>query len=456
MHDSTSTAQQRLLSTVRGSSTKTTVALCVLGVLSLGFYLALALLHTHEMLGMFDLGIYRAGASVAWHHGRLYDDRFTYGFPFTYPPIAALVLIPVAAMPSWLAKTVVLACSLASLAAVSWLILDGTEDRRRRALLALAATAIGLWLEPVQQTLSFGQINLVLMLIIVADLMRPDYRRWKGVGVGVAAALKLTPAIFVLYLLLTGRRRPALRACVTFIGCFFVGWIALPGQSSRYWLDGLFYNSDRVGNAGYVANQSIHGVLVRLFGDSTTVQLVWLMLVLSVGCLGLLLAAAAFRRSGEAVGVLITALTGLLVSPISWSHHWVWVAPAFALTLAIAVRQRSRVAFGLATIGGLVFFAWPMSRQVGEAVIPRGIIWAVPLRLDNHEHQWHQWQLLIGNAEVVFGAVTFVALCLAVRRFGISWMLRPNATATRLRTRTEVRDRDADVRETGASALSSG
>jgi alpha-1,2-mannosyltransferase len=309
---------------------------------------------------------------------------------------------------------VVLLFSLASLAAVSWLILDGTEDRRKRTLLAFAATAIGLWLEPVQQTLNFGQINLVLMLIIVADMMQPDDRRWKGVGVGFAAALKLTPAIFVPYLLLSGRRQAALRACVTFVGCFFVGCIALPAQSGRYWLDGLFYNSDRVGNAGYVANQSIHGVLVRLFGEATSVQWVWLALVLSVGSLGLLLAAAAFRTVGEALGVLITAFTGLLISPISWSHHWVWVAPAFALTLAMAVRRRSLVGFGLAAVGALVFFAWPMSRQVGEAVVPRGTIWAVPLRLDNHEDQWNQWQLLIGNAEVVFGALTFVALCFVI------------------------------------------
>lgn len=407
------------------------VSYFAVGALVLGStaaYLVIALIRRHDMLGMLDLSIYRSGGSVAWHHGPLYEQHFAAGLSFTYPPIAAIAFEPAAAVPTWAANSLMLGASIASLAAVNWLILASVHDTRRRMLLAGFATAVGLWLEPVQQTLRFGQINILLMLIIVADLMQPDERRRKGLGVGLAAAIKLTPAIYVPYLLLTRRRRAAANACGAFAACCVVGFLLLPSQSVRYWFHGLFYNSDRIGNVGYLANQSIHGVLVRILGESGREQLIWLAVAIAVAALGLWIAAVAYSAVGEAAGILSVALTGLLVSPVSWSHHWVWVVPAIALVGA-TLSRRHLDAWLFTLVGTLVFFAWPVSRQAGLATVPQGVIWTLPYRLDNHEHLWRGWQLLAGNAEVAFGVLTLLAFGFFLIRMRHQEQTASNSTA---------------------------
>jgi len=173
------------------------------------------------------------------------------------------------------------------------------------------------------------------------------------------------------YLLLTRRFRAAAVASGTFAVTVLVPFAAMPRASRLYWLGGLFLNPKRLGNVHYVGNQSLYGALLRLLGSAAAARPYQLLADVLIGLGGLALATWAYRRGQEMAGVLVCALTGLLVSPVSWSHHWVWIAPMLvALTdfatrppsLAAAVRWRRR--------------CWLCA--AAAAVVFSGLIWAVP------------------------------------------------------------------------------
>jgi Glycosyltransferase family 87 len=293
---------------------------------------------------MLDLQIYRWGGLLARHSGDLYGSNFPhYHLRFTYSPTAALVFAALSSLPLPTLKWLITIGSISALATTLWLTLGALGYRRSAGRLgaALAAAGVALWLAPVQQTLGFGQVNLLLMLIIVADLCLPDSAWPKGVGVGLAAGFKLTPLIFIPYLLLTRRFRAAGVSLATFALTITVSLVVLPKQSPQFWFAGLFLNSHRTGNNAYVGNQSLNGTLARLLDSVTAAHPYWLIFSVIVGVVGLLLAAWAARRGDEIIGILTCALTGLLVSPISWSHHWVWAAPALVVTIDRALQIRA-------------------------------------------------------------------------------------------------------------------
>src|SRR5207244_8037628 len=156
--------------------------------------------------------------------------------------------------------------------------------------------------------LGFGQVNLLLMLLVLVDLAQPDGRRWKGAGVGLAAAIKLTPAIFIGYLVLTRRLRAAVVACATFAAAVALGFLALPAPSRRFWFGGLFLNSERVGGVAYAGNQSVNGALVRLFGGVCQARPEWFAVAVLIGGSGFLLTACASRRGLALYGIPICRL----------------------------------------------------------------------------------------------------------------------------------------------------
>ncbi len=294
---------------------------------------------------MLDLRIYRWAGLVARHSGDLYDLRFPHHqLGFTYPPMAALVFAVASLMALPILKWLVAIGSIASLLAISWLTWGALGYRRRtdRVWLTLAVAGLALWLEPVQQVLWYGQVNLVLMLIVMADLLLPDSRWFKGIGVGLAAGFKLTPLIFVPYLLLTRRYRAAGTALATFALTIAGSLVLLPAQSREYWFGGRFLNPRWIGNVAFVGNQSLRGTLLRLFGSDAAARPYWLGCVLVVGICGLLLAARAARRGNEMLGVVTCALTGLLISPVSWAHHWVWIVPGFIVVADLVIATHVR------------------------------------------------------------------------------------------------------------------
>lgn len=290
---------------------------------------------------MLDLQIYRWAGLVVTHSGDLYGSHFPhYHLFFTYTPMAGLVFAALSAIPMMALKWLVTAGSVASLAGTLWLTWGMLGCRRSPGRLGMTLTAAGvaLWLLPVQQTLGLGQVNLMLMLIIVADLCQPDTAWTKGVGVGLAAGFKLTPLIFIPYLALTRRFRAAGLSLAVFGLTIAGSLIVLPRQARQFWYGGLFLIPGRTGNTAYVGNQSLNGALVRLLGSAPTARPYWLGISVAICAVGLLFAAWTARRGQEMTGILICALTGLLVSPISWSHHWVWMAPALVVAADAAIR----------------------------------------------------------------------------------------------------------------------
>jgi alpha-1,2-mannosyltransferase len=308
--------------------------------------------------------------------------------------------------------------SLAALVVALWVAfglagVSGAEQRPRRVGLTLGTAGLVLGLEPVMQTLGFGQINLLLMALVLVDLAQPDSRRWKGAGVGLAAAIKLTPAIFVAYLVLTRHLRAAAVACATFAATVALGFLALPASSRRFWFGGLFLNSQRVGGVAYAGNQSVNGALVRLFGGVSQARPVWFAAALLIGGGGLLIATWASRRGEELLGIATCALTALLVSPISWSHHWVWVV--LLVPCGVRLLRDPRSALGGTRTGtgggtGSGTGAW-IGGWLGLAGLialflagPVRLIWRPP-HTGDLEYGWHGAQLIAGNLYVLLGLI---------------------------------------------------
>jgi alpha-1,2-mannosyltransferase len=318
-----------------------------------------------------DLHVYRYGGHGLLDQWSVYssDDPVT-GYPFTYPPFAAIAMAPLTLLPGWLAAALWTGASAACLA--------GTVVVVRRSLgvptpgwVLVLVCGGSLCLEPVWQNLSFGQINLILMLAVLVDLVRPE-RRWSGVLVGIAAGLKLTPLVFVVLLVLIGHRAAAARASLAFAGTLLVGLVAIPG-ATRYWTDDLL-EPTRVGPPALAHNQSVYGALTRLL-DETPPTWLWAAVAGPIAVALLLVAAAWWRRGERVLGTCLGALAMLLASPVSWSHHWVWAVP-----VALVLWERSR--WG-AVLWTAVFAARP-------------IVW--PPWGEGRELDWRWFEHLAGNA----------------------------------------------------------
>ena len=285
-------------------------------------------------------------------------------FNFTYPPFAALMFAVFTGTSTGVLKAALTVGSLAGLAVLAGLSL-GAAGVRRSAESVFAVSAIGLLTWPVAYTLHLGEVNLILAALIGADVLRRhDGGWWQGIGTGLAAGVKLTPLIFVAYLALTGRVRAAVTATGAFAATVAAGFIWLPARSRAFWLGGVFYNQSRIGNPANPSDQSLAGAIARLAGTGDPPRTWWLAAVLVTGLAGLAVAVWAHRRGHRLAGTMCCAVTGLLVSPLSWTHHWVWAVPLLIWLTAAAWRRRS-VACGLAALAGAVVFSgflsipWP-------------------------------------------------------------------------------------------------
>jgi len=318
-----------------------------------------------------DLHVYRMGGEAALHGANLYHLSFA-GLPFTYPPFAAVVFAASAVPPWAVAATLLTAGSVIALPLMLYLALRllpvaSWLDRRDAWRLALAMAAAGIWLEPVRTTLGYGQVDLFLAAAVLYDLSLPDTSRRKGMAIGLAAGFKLTPAIFVLYLLITRRYRAAATAAAVFAATVIAGFAVMPGSSAHYW-DATFLNPGRVSPVQNEENQSLLGALSRTL-HTPHVGAPWLILAIVVALAGLALAARAQRRGDEALGFSLCAVTGLLISPISWTHHWVIAVPALLLAALALYRDQNRKPLtrilGMAAIGALAVIGWTrLAREV--------------------------------------------------------------------------------------------
>jgi alpha-1,2-mannosyltransferase len=394
-----------------------------------------------------DLGVYRDGGLIVRHISPPYDPKLTYplyewpknneALKFTYTPFAALFFAMVSFIPWSILPHLTQVVNLIALLAATWCTMGGLgyTDRRVRAGGALLGAAAGLLIEPVFRTMYLGQINLLLMALIIWDLGQPDTPargRWKGIATGICAGIKLTPLIFIPYLLLTRKFRTAAIASGAFVVTLLLGFFILPGDSRHYWLNGLFIQDGRTGFVGWGGNQSLRAVATRLAGSINAGTVPWVAGVLLVTVLGLLIATMLHRAGHPMLGLLTAALVGLLDSPISWDHHWVWVVPGMMVAAHYGVRawqaRRYGGALGCAAIASgllLIFFPWPGSlwslKTTGAGDFTKGLIWAAPntsvkkyIKFGDKswfiEYHWRGLQVLSGNAYVMAGLAMLAIL----------------------------------------------
>jgi alpha-1,2-mannosyltransferase len=392
---------------------------------------ALATLRSRAAFG--DLSIYAAGGAAVRHGTPLYQLRFAFGLRFTYPPFAALLFAPLSWLPVTAGRVLVSATTVLALPVTSYLVLrlppwPARLSRDQAAQLALAFSAAAIWLEPERTNLKYGQINVLLTLLVLVDLVwieRDGNHRFGGALIGVAAGIKLTPALFAVYLLATRRYRAAATAGAAFAATVAVAFALVPDDAVRYW-DLSFLDPAHVGRIQNVANQSLLGALARVLG-TLSVGPVWLPAAAAAGGAAIALAARAGRAGQAAQAFALCAVTSLLVSPISWSHHWVLAVPALLVAVVAAARRwpsRTAVA-GLAGVAAVAIAGWA------------AIIWRVPLGGGHYaELNLTPVQLIAADAYVLAG---LGALVLAASQASTSAFHRAFSPATAKQASNELR-----------------
>jgi len=341
--------------------------------------------------GMIDLDVYRRTGQLLLAGKDFFNAD---GLPWIYPPFAALLTVPFAVVGVEAAAIGWLVLCVGALAAMLYRL--GFSGWR----LSLAATVCVLFVEPVTETLGFGQLGILLVAAAVLDSMpgpRLLSRRIAPEGwlTGLATAVKLTPAVVAAYNFFAGRRKPGLVAFAAFVAATGLGFLLLPAASLHYW-GGLLAGETGL-NSGivYATNQSVLGAWTRLLGETSRGGLVLSALVVVLG----VAAAVVVHRAGEVgLAICLAGITSLLASPISWSHHYVWIVP-----LGIVLWQARRLPgwyrwFGLAYVawGVLAPFKW----------LPRG---------DDVELGYAPWQQLVVNIGVLAG-VALLTLALFLPR----------------------------------------
>jgi len=313
-------------------------------------YAALAWLRSPRQM---DLHIYREAMAFMANGHFLYDYVYQYVLDgqlqtlgFTYPPFAALLLLPLGSLPeaptqvAWLAATFIEVLLLA--VALVWGL--HKEGRRPRPALRDPGTwTVVLWFAvallvsvPTLGHVLVGQVSLALVLLVYVDMTFVP-RRWRGPLTGIAAAIKLTPLVFIGYLLLARQWRASAQAAITFVACSALGWLVLPRESAAYWGFWLWQPS-RVGNPAMEDNKSLLGLVSRAAGTGGSATVVWLVAVVVVAVVGLRHAISLSRAGLLSSGALVAGCVALAISPISWPHHQFWVL-LYALT-AMAGRSR--------------------------------------------------------------------------------------------------------------------
>jgi len=412
---------------------------------TLGCYAIYTAIHPKSFtLHPVDLAVYRSGGLIVRHFTPLYNPHLAaplydwagYGrlhLPFTYTPFAAVAFALISFVPWWLSQQLSVALDIIALLTALWLTLGSLGYRKDKGRLGatLLAAAAAFWTEPFLRTISLGQINLVLMALIIWDLCQPDTKNsrwWKGFGTGVAAGIKLVPLIFIPYLLLSRKFRQTVMACVGFAFTVLAGFVILPADSARWWFGGLFVQGGRTGFTGYAGNQSLDGLITRLAGSVNGARPAWIVAAVLAGAVGAASAALLDHKGYTMLALLMAALTGLLVSPISWDHHWVWIAPGALAAAHYAMKAWQRKDKGAAMACGSIamailawFGTWPARLFMTARPLNLNhdsLLWIPrhtnPLYYERYgdqpwfpEYHWHGLALIVGNAYIMAGLALF-------------------------------------------------
>jgi alpha-1,2-mannosyltransferase len=359
-----------------------------------------------------DIDVYRMGGR-AWLDGAsLYNDLFAtvagLGLPFTYPPLAAAVFSPFAWLSLDAASATITVITFALLLVTTMIVLTrlrvwqesatiGGPAWRRRCWLAAAIVAPSVvYLEPIRSNFEFGQINVVLMTLVIADCV-PRRTPWpRGVLIGLAIALKLTPAVFLLYLLLRRDTRALLTSVASAVLATAVGFVVAARDSWEYWTETV-HDTDRIGTATYLTNQNIAGTLARLGIAETPRFVIWVVACFAVLGVTVWAVRRVLRSDQPVLALICVAMFGLVVSPVSWSHHWVWALPAVLVTAVLAYRQRN-VAMGVVSFTGVALM----------------VLAPIHLMTEHRETSAALWRQLIGGS-YVWWAIALIVVAGSVK-----------------------------------------
>jgi alpha-1,2-mannosyltransferase len=356
-----------------------------------------------------DIDVYRMGGQ-AWLNGHpLYSHDVKFhtpiglNLPFTYPPLAAVFFAPFAWLGMPAASVTITLITLALLLVSTMIVLTGldvwTTTRlipgpawlRRWWLTTLIVAWATLYLEPIKANFAFGQINVVLMTLVIAECV-PRRTPWpRGLLLGLGIALKLTPAVFLLYFLLRRDRRAVLTSLASVVAAIVAGFALAWPDSWEYWTHTV-RNTDRIGSASLNTNQNIAGTLARLGLDEHQRFLPWVLACFLVLALTVWAARRALRAGEPVLAVICIALFGLAVSPVSWSHHWVWMLAAVLVTTVLAWRRRN-AALALVSAAGAAVMVWT----------------PIDLMPKHHEVSASWWRQLVGASYLWWALATIVA-----------------------------------------------
>lgn len=364
-----------------------------------------------------DINVYLMGGSHA-SSASLYALEFAHTrLYFTYPPFAAIFFVPLAQLPREAARVL---WALINVGVLLWLTYVSIRavrpeiPRERVRLWSALLAAPMITLDPLFLSFDLGQVNLVVAALVLTDFTEMSRRIPQGVLTGIAAGIKLTPLIFVPYLALTRRSRAAGWALGAFAACAAAGFAVTPHASWTFWTRDVFIAS-RVGGVLSISDQNLRSGAMRLAHGPVPNEILW-PLTLAVLALGLWLAVWAHRASSPMLGILVCATTGLIISPVTWDHHLVWVVPA--LVWLAAAPDRPRHGRTWAAVVAVFFWAHP--------------IWWVP-KADRYLPA-KLWEVVVGDAYLwaMLGFLLGVALLLETRRRQLRRQREPDLRAAAL------------------------
>jgi alpha-1,2-mannosyltransferase len=383
-----------------------------------------------------DVDVYRMGGR-AWLDSRpLYADGVMFhtrgglDLPFTYPPLAAVLFAPFAWLPLPVASAAITLTTLLLLIASTVLVLTRLDvwpqppagrsaatrgwDRvtgepawMRRGWLAAAVVAPAvIYLEPIRSNFDFGQVNVVLMTLVIADCV-PRKTPWpRGMLLGLAIALKLTPAVFLLYFLLRRDTRALLVTTASAVVATLAGFAFAWRDSWEYWTETV-RNTDRIGTVTLNTNQNIAGALARLGLGEGERFVVWTLACFAVLGLTVWAARRALKADEPVLALICVAMFGLVVSPVSWSHHWVWALPTVLVSAVVAYRHR-HAALGLVTLAGIALMVWT----------------PIPLMPEHQETAASLWRQLAGGS-YLWWALAVIVVAGTVSARATEWSVSP-------------------------------
>lgn len=326
---------------------------------------------------MLDLDVYRSGGQAVLRGERLYAVHAADRLPFTYPPFSAVLSTPLAVLPFGADKVIWL------LLAVCGPLVLVVRTGFRPLLSSLGSVAptafplilaIAAYLQPVKEEFGFGQVDLLLVGLCLVDCLARSPRWPAGLLIGLATAVKLEPGVFIIYLLITGRRRAAGTAVASFAASTGLAWAISPADSVAYW-GGAIFQTSRLGGNASAANQSLRGMVLRAlrFQPGAAADVLWLLAVLVVGVAGFAAARACWRHGQDLAGIAITGLLWALLSPVAWIHHLCWVVVAIGVVVGTGQRAARAV---IAALAGTLFLTtlptW------AERVMPPAQLVSVP------------------------------------------------------------------------------